>query len=419
MVSPPGTVFAPPVLRNVDYRSPADDAWYAVRLAVEGGTTLRVMYCNFSPEHDDFYLAENLSGPGKVEALRERFRASSVQLQDQDCRSVVQGTKVCASHAFGEDDLRFFDAVVSSVIRAKHIVVNGATVCNCKFILIWQHGPLVGQQTIVSVQQICVVPFRSPHNPTLDNFLGMVSAGHTETTTTSEEHTSKKHDERIMDHSKPNDTAKRPSNHMKFEIPQSMDLKRRPKSVGLKRPPQPMYHDVSSPKPKNNGGTSYSLWVDNLEKDVSHITISDYLYEQTSIDCHVQLSHCSMPTTCYGGMIIVKNERHAKKLLNFLLDPAHIVVSSRGRRFLSYLCRPWFIKEDWCQVVEDAFPRDEINRSNKAQQDSSKLRLVYKGTREYERAKDVQRLHFEFHNHVEKLLRTLDLEEKRVMLQRG
>lgn len=116
MARPPATiVFAPPVLRNVDYRSPADDAWYAVRLAVEGGTALRVMHCNFSPEHDELYPAEGFSGPGEVEALRERFRASSVQLQDRACRSVVEGMKVCASHVFGDDDLRFYDAVVDSV----------------------------------------------------------------------------------------------------------------------------------------------------------------------------------------------------------------------------------------------------------------------------------------------------------------
>lgn len=211
--------------------------------------------------------------------------------------------------------------------------MNG-DVCDCRFILIWQHGPLVGQKTSVSVQQICVVPSRSPHNPTLDYFLSIVSAGQTETTTTSEEHRSKKNDERTMDHSQPKDTVKRPSNHMKFERPQPMDLKRPLKSVGLKRPPQPS--DVLSPKPKNNGGTYYFLWVDNLEKDVSHITISDYLYEQTSIPCHVQLSNCSVPTMCYGGRIIVKNERHAKKLLNFLLDPAHIVISSRGRSVVPY-----------------------------------------------------------------------------------
>nr|KYP51667.1 hypothetical protein KK1_026435 [Cajanus cajan] len=95
-----------------EFRAYRDDAWYTVCVSLEG-ESLVVKYENFSAENDDVFEASQFSDWEELEDLKERFRPLSKQLQDSECRQLaLGGARVCASHAFAHDDVRFYDAVV-------------------------------------------------------------------------------------------------------------------------------------------------------------------------------------------------------------------------------------------------------------------------------------------------------------------
>ena len=91
-----------------------DDAWYAVRLVLRG-ETLTVEYEDFSSDYSDVFKAGEFTTLADVESFGRRFRRVSLQLQDSQCGKVIQCMTVCASHAFNDDDVRFYDAVVEEV----------------------------------------------------------------------------------------------------------------------------------------------------------------------------------------------------------------------------------------------------------------------------------------------------------------
>lgn len=103
---------------NMEFRSYPDDAWYNVRVVLEGerGDNLRVKYDNFPDDHDHVFRAESFESKAELyHFIFERFRKLSAQLQDSDCYNVIKGIRVCASHSFSDDDFRFYDAIVEDV----------------------------------------------------------------------------------------------------------------------------------------------------------------------------------------------------------------------------------------------------------------------------------------------------------------
>ena len=100
----------------MEYRANADDMWYNVRVvAEENGDVLRVKFCGFSEEYDMVLRGSELKSKRDIHNLSERFRPIFVQVQDSDCSKVFVGDIVCASIAFREDDVRFYDALVDGV----------------------------------------------------------------------------------------------------------------------------------------------------------------------------------------------------------------------------------------------------------------------------------------------------------------
>ncbi|WOK95234.1 hypothetical protein Cni_G03941 [Canna indica] len=379
---------------DLDFRSLSDDAWYSVRLVVEGKAALRVMYCNFSSDLDEMYHGDGFAALREVEDFKTRFRVPSTQLQDEDCWRVNKGTVVCASHTFGETDVRFYDAIVDSVMRSGHVNVDGESICRCTFMVRWQHGPLTGETTPTTVQDICLVQSRSPQNLTLDKFLEFSRKRFAIRSKPTNVQTIKRNKEPILDVSNAKDT--------KGTSHQSSGLEMR-------------FPNVEEPlaKPINPEANCLGLWIDNLEKDLCPDIMTDFIYEHTSIHVQLELSQSIIPAMCHGGVVTVKTEKQAKRLIDFLLDSAHIVISSKGR--------PWFFKEDWRQMCKGTVPRHEQHKpvQNKGQQDDSRLRLTHRGTKEYERAKELQNLHSQYHNHVERLYLKLQSEERKLMLRRG
>ena len=125
----------------MEYRADLDDAWYSVRVAAEeNGDVLRVKFCGFSEEYDKVVRVSELKSKRDIHNLSERFRPMSVQVQDSDCSKVSVGDIICASFAFREDDVRFYDALVDGVFFSLSLSLSLAgIVVFCDF-LKWDLG---------------------------------------------------------------------------------------------------------------------------------------------------------------------------------------------------------------------------------------------------------------------------------------
>ncbi|KAK0588728.1 hypothetical protein LWI29_004704 [Acer saccharum] len=105
---------------ELEFRSYVDDAWYSVRVAFDGraGGKLIVRYCNFPDDNDSVYEAGKFFTFDELDNFACRFRPVSVQLQDSECRDVVaDGLLVCASHAFTDNEVLFYDAIVEQATK--------------------------------------------------------------------------------------------------------------------------------------------------------------------------------------------------------------------------------------------------------------------------------------------------------------
>lgn len=108
------SVVTPLINYSTEFRTYEDDAWYTVYVLFDGDT-LRVKYLDFSPENDVVFHSSNFQNWTDLEAFKQRFRPLSKQLQDEECGLLNHGTRVCASHVFNQEDIRFYDAVVDGV----------------------------------------------------------------------------------------------------------------------------------------------------------------------------------------------------------------------------------------------------------------------------------------------------------------
>ncbi|TXG55557.1 hypothetical protein EZV62_020813 [Acer yangbiense] len=161
---------------ELEFRSFVDDAWYSVRVAFDGraGGKLIVRYCNFPDDNDSVYEAGKFFTFEELDDFASRFRPVSVQLQDSECRDVVaEGLLVCASHAFTDNDVLFYDAVVEQVNHKKHSFADGEEECLCSFLLVWQHGPNANSLTEKKIESICIVQSIQNLNRNLASFIKM------------------------------------------------------------------------------------------------------------------------------------------------------------------------------------------------------------------------------------------------------
>jgi len=99
---------------TMEYRGYRDGAWYTARVSLEG-ETLRVWCVDFPDECDHAFEASQFGECEHLNDFESRFRPFSKQLQDSECGLLAKGTMVCACQRFGDDDLRFYDAVVDGV----------------------------------------------------------------------------------------------------------------------------------------------------------------------------------------------------------------------------------------------------------------------------------------------------------------
>ncbi|XP_054814915.1 uncharacterized protein LOC129315320 isoform X4 [Prosopis cineraria] len=104
---------------NVEFKSHDDDAWYSVRAVLEREDVLRIKFQNFGDSHDKVFQAQCFNSLEEVEEFKKRFRPVSLQLQDDECRTVIPGTTVCACYRYCNEDVRFYDATVFVVVSGQ------------------------------------------------------------------------------------------------------------------------------------------------------------------------------------------------------------------------------------------------------------------------------------------------------------
>ncbi|CAJ1964731.1 unnamed protein product [Sphenostylis stenocarpa] len=168
----PSSGVVPVASYMMEFRAYKDDAWYTV-CVLFAGDTLTVKYFNFSDENDEAFRPSQFRDWKELEDFKHRFRPLSKQLQDDDCHSLSPGTRVCACHSFGSDDVRFYDAVVDGVQESKHSWKTGEEECLCTFVLFWLHGPNARNLTTTSIESICVVQLGWELDSAVASFLEM------------------------------------------------------------------------------------------------------------------------------------------------------------------------------------------------------------------------------------------------------
>lgn len=104
---------------TTEFRNHDDDAWYTVWVKLVGNQTqpqtLRVRYDKFSEAEDNLFELSNFESFENLRDFSQRFRPLSRQIQDDECRLLVHGVKVCACQHRLPDDARFYDAIIEGV----------------------------------------------------------------------------------------------------------------------------------------------------------------------------------------------------------------------------------------------------------------------------------------------------------------
>ncbi|TVU19207.1 hypothetical protein EJB05_35345, partial [Eragrostis curvula] len=160
---------------RLEFRALSDGAWYGARVAVQRGA-LRVMYEEFTEEHDEWY--EPAAAGLDVAALRARFRAASLALDDARCRDLRPGAPLCVSLEIDRGvvkELKYYDAVLHSVSPATHETVDGEERCACRFTVRWTEGSRSGSMEDVGVGRVCCVQSSPVQDPVLTEFLDGVT----------------------------------------------------------------------------------------------------------------------------------------------------------------------------------------------------------------------------------------------------
>ncbi|XXG55196.1 hypothetical protein AAC387_Pa03g2914 [Persea americana] len=328
---------------SIEFRASEDDAWYGVNLVLEG-ETLMVKFSDFPDDSsDERFRASDFGDSKALEDFTERFRPVSVQLQDHECRKVIEGKMVCVSQSCGENELKFFDAMIEMVCPAKHALENGTEVCTCTFVVFWQHGPNAGLTTSATIENICLIKHGSVEtDPAISSFMEL---------------SRKKRDKDGSGRSAPKDgpcctQSCRPyvnsdSSRSYKNSEEELQILEQPdttmqtfigkRSNGTKRMRQDtdLGGDSFSSEDLKGASRKYFILIENMEKDTSASMIVNFIYQETSTLCQALVLPSTLSEAHTRGAIFIENQEKFNRLSRLLCSPDHFIVSSRGR--------PWVI----------------------------------------------------------------------------
>ncbi|KAG4977399.1 hypothetical protein JHK86_036873 [Glycine max] len=404
---------------RVEFRACKDDAWYATRVSLEG-ETLKVKYFNFPDEYDNAFRASEFGDLEKLQEFGERFRTLSKQAQDSDCRSLAEGVWVCACHCFGDDDLRYYDAVVDGVQHGKHYWKAGKETCFCTFILFWLQGPNAGNLTATTIQDICMVQLERQLDPVVATFLEMARR-----------------------------KIERPAKAMLDMISYITLQEKQCANQSVVKFCSPevwlffilfmMFYNINlltfflrfsfgflfsfiwfivschDREDRVIEGTKKNMCmilIANIGRELCPSAITEFLHRHTSVSASVFIFPNLASEVYSRGAIMLDSEKEFQKLCDFLNNPNCIVISSTER--------PWVVLEKLVGLkkIKASIGRFVNTSTNILQKGKSgrsdSLKVVYSGTQEFKIASDMRDLFLEFFNHQERLHKRLALEERRV-----
>ncbi|KAL5718391.1 hypothetical protein ACHQM5_011297 [Ranunculus cassubicifolius] len=402
----------PALEASIDFQA-WDKAWYSVHLDLDDDTLL-VKYIGFPDRYNTTHVASSFKTPKDLDEFAMRFRPVSVQLQDNECYKVVMGMVVCASYEFGEEDVRFYDAAVVDVKRRDHKFLEGDC-CTCSFGLYWLRGPNEGKETEAIVAHICLQqPGNALAHPTLSRFLEICKKRIEATSkksgsATSKCPTPKNHTVPIVEH--------KASSPLLDSSTQSKELIVYKHSASTVRTSRRQRTDEGEgqiveygTKTLQNintkeGSNVHFILIDNLENGTSPSTIVDFVTKHVSITSQALVFPTSSGSTYTRGVIVLKSKNEVLRLSNFLQNPAHMILSSKGR--------PWVVIETNMSCIP--FVAAANGFVSEGLEVGGGIRIVKRGSEEYKRGKQLMGLFLEFAEHQQVLHKRFMYEESKIL----
>ncbi|KAF9600638.1 hypothetical protein IFM89_011221 [Coptis chinensis] len=404
---------------SLEFQASEDNAWYAVCLVLQG-ETLVVKFSEFPDTYDEKFSTADFKDTKELEKFIGRFRPTSDQVQDNECKEITDGTTVCASKVFGVNDVKFYDATVQEVKIKDHKFENGEEVCTCKFVLYWLSGPkgLACPMSEADVAHICKIQHGKPMNPTLTLFekisrekLQMLSHGSARVSDDV-----KLSPNRTPDSTINNETRSTPKilKSYKQSVTTPRTLKGRRSGLGKKNEQdEDLEGNSVSMEDIREPSSFHFLLIENLEKDLSPSAIVDFVKKHVSITSHAQVFPSLSSETYTRGIIAVDTQEELQKLSDFLHDPGHIILSARGI--------PWMITEKKLrlgglgQKIEDLTLLSERRPWDSSLEVGEKVKVASRGTELYNRGKQLKTLFLEFADHLRGLHQKFASEECKIL----
>ncbi|XP_057526924.1 uncharacterized protein LOC130806042 isoform X2 [Amaranthus tricolor] len=383
-----------PIGPGIEFRHDEDDAWYNVQIVLIADTLI-VKFVEFPDDEDvQFHVADFIDYDEIFKFLR-RFRPLCLQLEGSDCSEVKLGIRVCALLDLGDNGRRYFDAIVEGVKRKEHTIMDGIENCSCSVVLSWMHGPKAGTLTLARVEDLCLIRSQKQLDPRLACFSELVKWKHgiTLPKLITEDINQISEGEKPMGEALSHD-----GDILGYESSEDIDLGGGDRAPAKRR--QNRDYNIGS---MDKEACSFFV-VDNLEKDVTPSTISDFIREQTGveIDAFVFLSFPSQTYT--RGALVVDSDEHLEILCNFVAKSDQMITSSKGRPWvvLDSSANEWVRPSFWCLEPEHQSADDG-------------LKVVKLGSEEYRKAEKLRELFLNFTDHQEKLFERLVMEEQRIL----
>lgn len=390
-----------------------DDAWYTVNVVVaEGGETLTVKYEGFLDSSDTIFQTDQFETAEDVDEAMNRFRPVSRQVQDEECDKVTEGMIVCACYSLDQNDLRYFDAMVEAVHREKHSFASSEEECLCSFVLLWQHGPNLGTLTLAGIASICLLQQTTQVDPRILHFsivakerIGNKLAKYTEIP---------QHDVAVSIgplHGEENSLYVKRKPGFQVMGTTGKCYGRISKAHSDHLHDEDLGRDFIHMNEFAETSIQHFLVIDNMEKDLSASTISEFIYKQTSVSSQAYVFPSRSAELFARGAIVSECKMEIEKIYHSLNNSDQLIVSAKGR--------PWVITENALRsgtlkaMLGSLVPNSQDTCKNT--DIDKELTVVHLGTEAYMKAKQLMSLFLDFEQHKRRLQKRLAYEEMRIL----
>ncbi|KAL6580713.1 hypothetical protein OROMI_006636 [Orobanche minor] len=213
-----------------------------------------------------------------------------------------------------------------------HSFAGGEEECMCTFVLFWLHGRGRGTLTSTNIASICTLECVPQVDPRISAFwiyvlqsFGSGSKGHS-----SDNKNTHMSTEKNLETSR-SGLLVETSTTSKSLMWQSKDSWRISNYEHWTSQDEDIGPHQCNIDGLATGNHEHFILIDNLEKDLTPSSIKKFIYKKTTIlpQAFVFSRHLSDP--CARGAIVVNCQKKVQIVCDFLANPNHLIVSSRGR----------------------------------------------------------------------------------------